>query len=171
MWWQMYNLVLVMILPREIIVAVPDDQAQFNAMEEQVYRRVAKYFRGALPVYLPTIDEDTGADDEAPAQHRKKHKGTSSKLRTADTTVVNQVAWPHKPIYTPSGQPAMYEELSSMASVNGYLAVTALESEQIKGRMLSHLQEIMEDGEAYVWSIVRSYHVNWLQHLEQVHAP
>ena len=61
----------------------------------------------------------------------------------------------------------MYYELSSMAFVNGYLSVMALESQQVKVRMLAHLQEMMEDGEAYGWPIVLSYHVAWLQHLEQ----
>ena len=33
--------------------------------------------------------------------------------------------------------------------------------------MLAHLQEIIGDREAYGWSVVRSYHMAWLQHLEQ----
>ena len=48
-------------------VAVPDDQDQFHMMEEQVHRRVAEHRRVALPAYLPTTDDDSGADDEAPA--------------------------------------------------------------------------------------------------------
>ena len=67
-------------------VAVPDDQDQFHEMEEQVHRIVAECLRGALPAYLPTTDNDSGADDETPAQPRKKNKETSGKLRTADTS-------------------------------------------------------------------------------------
>ena len=45
-----------------------------------------------------------------------------------------------------------------------------LDSDQVKERMLAHLQEMMEDGEAYNWSMARSYHVAWLQHVEQGQA-
>ena len=54
-----------------------------------------------------------------------------------------------------------------MSFVNGYLAVMAGESEKIKQLMLIHLQDLMEDGKAYGWSVVLSYQVAWLQHLEQ----
>ena len=36
--------------------------------------------------------------------------------------------------------------------------------------MLTHLKEIMEDGEAYGWLVVWSYNVAWLQHLVQEQA-
>ena len=51
-------------------------------------------------------------------------------------------------IYTFSVQPALYEEMNSMAFVNGYLSVMALEMEKVKVRILNHLQEMMEYGEA-----------------------
>ena len=56
-----------------------------------------------------------------------------------------------------------------MAFVNGYLSVMAMEMEQVKVRMLNHLQEMMEDREAYVWPAILFYHVAWLQHLEPSH--
>ena len=67
----------------------------------------------------------------------------------------------------PSRQPAIDKELRTMSCVNGYLAVMAEESEEIKQLMPTHLQDLMEDGEAYGWSMVLSYHATWLQHLEQ----
>ena len=57
-----------------------------------------------------------------------------------------------------------------MGFVNGYLTVIARETENIKDRMLSHLQELMEDGQHYGWATVRSYHVALLQNLEQGQA-
>ena len=69
----------------------------------------------------------------------------SGKLSTADTTVMLHVTWPHEVIYTPSGQPAIYDQLNNMAFVNGYLTVMAREPEQMKVRMLTHLQELFED--------------------------
>ena len=57
-----------------------------------------------------------------------------------------------------------------MFFVNGYLAVMALESEMIKQLILAHLQESIEDGEEYGWSVVLSCHAVWLQYLQQGHA-
>ena len=113
-------------------------------MEEQIHCRITQCLRVAQPAFLPTTDEESEPEDQAPAQPREKHKGTSGKLRMADTTDVNQIPWPHQLIYTPSGQPAVYEDLSSMVCVNGYLSVMPLESQDIKARMLTHLQEIMD---------------------------
>ena len=44
-----------------------------------------------------------------------------------------------------------------MYFVNGYLAVMALESEEIKQLMLAHLQELMDDGVVYGCFIVLLY--------------
>ena len=86
------------------------------------------------------MDDKSDADDVALAQVRRKPKGVSGRLCTADTTVALQVTWPHKVIYTPSGQVAVYNELDSMAFINYYLTVMARELEQIKVRMLTHPQ-------------------------------
>ena len=50
--------------------------------------------------FLHITDEESGADDEAPAQVKRKQKWTSGKLRIANTTVVNQITLPHEVIYT-----------------------------------------------------------------------
>ena len=55
-------------------------------------------------------------------------------------------------IYSPSAQLAIYDQLSSMAFVDGYLTVMAREPPHIKYIMLNHLQELMEDSEWYRWS-------------------
>ena len=150
-------------LQRHPMIAVEGNQDRFHRMEEQVRCRITEHLRGVMPVYLLTTDDDSEADGGAPAQPMKKHKGTSGNLRTDDTTVVNQVIWPHELIYTPAGQPVLYKELISMAFVNGYLSVMALESQQVKVSMLAQLQDMMEDGEAYGWPIVVSYNAAWLQ--------
>ena len=131
--------------------------------------RVAEHLRGAIPAYLPTTDDDSGHDEQTATHPLKKHKGTLGKLRMADldNIVIKQVTCPHEHIYMLSGQPAIYEELSAMFFVNGYFAVMAEESDEIEQLMLAHLQELMEDREAYGWSVVLSYHVAWLHHLEQ----
>ena len=40
-----------------------------------------------------------------------------------DCTVLKKVTWPHEVLFTPEGRPAVYEELSIMAFVGGYLIV------------------------------------------------
>ena len=54
-----------------------------------------------------------------------------------------------------------------MSFVNGYLEVLAMVKDDTKELMLSHIQELMADGEAYGWPVVLAYHAAWLQHLEQ----
>ena len=68
------------------MVAVQDDQDQFHGMEEQVCHRIIQRLRGAQPAYLPTIDDESEPGDQAPAQPRKKHRGTFGKLRMADNS-------------------------------------------------------------------------------------
>ena len=63
--------------------------------------------------------------------------------------MMNWITWPHGVLYTCTEEPAVYEEMDSMAFVNGYITVMAGETESTKFRMLIHLQEFMEDGEAY----------------------
>ena len=60
--------------------------------------------------------------------------------------------------------------MSSVLFAKGYLTVMAEEAEVVKSHMLWHLQELMEDAEAYSWTCIRSYHAAWLQQLEQGRA-
>ena len=62
-----------------------------------------------------------------------------------------------------AGQSAIYEEMSSVLFVNGYLTVMAEELEEVKSHMLRHLQELMADEKAYGWTCIISYHAAWLQ--------
>ena len=119
-----------------------------------------------MRAYLMTMDDDSADEEPATAQPRKHQKAVSGKLRTADNTVVNQITWPHELIYTPAGQPAVYEYVSPMMFVNGYLEVLARVEQDTKVQMLSHWQELMTDGEACGWPIILVYHTAWLQHLE-----
>ena len=114
-----------------------------------MYARITDRLRGEPATYLTSTDDESDAYNYSTALPRKKPKGTSDILRTADTKVVNLITWPHEMIYTHTGQEAVYEELSSMAFVNGYLCAMAMEMEQVMVRMLHDLQEMMEDGEAY----------------------
>ena len=45
---------------------------------------------------------------------------TTGNLRTADSTVLRGVTWPHEVMFTAEGKPAVYGELSVMAFMRGY---------------------------------------------------
>ena len=72
--------------------------------------------------------------------------------------MVRLVRLPHEVMYTPTAQPISYENISSMAFVDGYITVINREPLPIKKLMLAHLQELKEDGEHYGWLAVRAYH-------------
>ena len=118
-------------------------------MEEQVGTRIAEHMMIAPIVSFPTTDDDSDLEYKAQVQARRKSKAVSGRLHMAESTVMWQVTWHHKVTYTLSGQPAFYDQLDTMDFVNGYLTVMARETEKIKARMLSHLQEPMEDGQHY----------------------
>ena len=61
------------------------------------------------------------------------------------------MTWPHRVVYNSEGQIAVYEEMSSILFVNGYLTIKGEKTEEVKGHMLQHLQDLMEDAEAYSW--------------------
>ena len=75
------------------------------------------------------MDNELGSDDDVPAPAKRKVKGTLGKLCTADTTIINQITWPHKVLYMCSGEPAAYQELANMAFISGYITVMAKEPE------------------------------------------
>ena len=62
------------------------------------------------------------------------------------------------------------KNISSMAFVDGYIMVMTKELSRIRTFMLSHLQEVMEDGERYGCPAIRVCDATWLQHIEQCRA-
>ena len=56
-------------------------------------------------------------------------------LYTADTTIVNQITWPHEVSCMCLREPVVYKELDSMTFINGYITVMAREPEHMKSRM------------------------------------
>ena len=72
--------------------------------------------------------------------------------------------------YSSQGQPANYDKMSTVLSVNVFLTVMGEGTEVVSGHMPQHLHELMEDTKTYGWTSVRDYHLAWLQHLEQWRA-
>ena len=87
---------------------------------------------------------------------------TTGKLHTVESTVVMDVTSSHEVIFTSEGKLAVYGGLSVMAFVQGYLTVMNTQTPDIKKQMNDHLQDLMEDGEAYGWPVVRDFHSTWL---------
>ena len=71
------------------------------------------------------IDEEETGEEEKQPPPRRRPRIISGKLRTDETTAVNQVIWPHELVFTPDGQPVTYQNMSFMPFVNGYLSIMA----------------------------------------------
>ena len=69
----------------------------------------------------------------------------SGKTSTADNTLLRKITWPYKAVYTSSGRPSVYEEMSISLFVSGYLMVIAGEKCEVKPYMIEHLQELMDE--------------------------
>ena len=96
--------------PRDTLPPAVLDGLQ--GVEEHVRVRLTEKLWGAPSAYLP---QDSDQDGPLQISGRNRSKGVSGKLRTADTIVVHWVTWPHEVIYSPSAQPAIDDQLSSMA--------------------------------------------------------
>ena len=144
-----------------------DDHYAVHGVKDQIHAHITSCLRGASAVFLHTIEEESGSDEDALAPSRRKAKCTSGKLQPADNTVVNQITWPHE-VYTHAqvNQPHMRTWIAWVLSMY-ILTVMAMEPDHIKAKMLIHQQELIEDSVAYGWQAVHLYHAAWLQHLEQ----
>ena len=127
-------------------------------LEDTVRARIVDHQWGAPVDYLSGTDEDSDQDDPLQMVARRPKHGVSGKLRTTDNVVVKTLTWPHEVLYMPSAQPIVYESISTMAFVDGYITVMAKELPRISAIMLMHLQELIEDGGRYGWPAVRVYH-------------
>ena len=59
--------------------------------------------------------------------------------------VVSNVTWPHRVIYSSTGKPATYKELSVSAFVQEYLVVIATVDTKTKDIMAKYLEDLMSD--------------------------
>ena len=79
----------------------------------------SQHLRAAPSLYLQTTEGVSASDEEQTARTQKRKGLKSSKLHTADTMALKGITWPHKVAYTIDGQPAIYEEMSSVLIING----------------------------------------------------
>ena len=59
--------------------ATQDDQDNLHGIVEQVHARITEHLKGVPDTYLPTTDDESDANNEAPALPKKKPKGTWGK--------------------------------------------------------------------------------------------
>ena len=72
-----------------------------NIVPEKARRKLARGLRED-----PLLADDSGMDQE-PAHRRKNGKPLKSgKVRTADSTVIKRITWPHELVYSSGGEPA-----------------------------------------------------------------
>ena len=59
-------------------------------------------------------------------------------------------------VYTSTGQPAEYDQMSVTLFVSGILIVMAMDNKSTRPFMLQYLQEPMEDRELYGWEPIQT---------------
>ena len=117
--------------------------------EQFVQDRVKHQVRAAHVPALAITDDDADSEEEERPQAPRGATRTSGKLKSANTSAVHKVTWPHEYVYTPEGQPSEYECLSSMAFITGCMTTMNLQSDPIRKHMWAHLRDLMHDGECF----------------------
>ena len=123
-------------------------------------------------------DNDNGSSDssdEASTATSKKKKGKhsrkSGRAKTTEDFIIRDVPWPHYGVYKGAkNKPADYDELSLAEFVYGYVDMLRRNKKldtKTKGKMLAHLQDLMEDAISYPWSNVRNFHGVMLGEMER----
>ena len=129
-----------------------------------VRAKVASRMRGAPVMDLATIDKES---EEEPTPIPKRKTLKLGKIRTADSSVLHKVVWPHKVVYTATGKPAEYDDISIPLFISRYLTVMAMEKPSVCLLMAQHLQDLTGDTVLYEWEHAMTFHTIWLRQLEQ----
>ena len=85
-----------------------------------------------------------------------------SKIRTADSTVLKHITWPHELVYGAGSHPTVYEKLTLPLFISRYLTILETMKPAQKVAMLKYLPELMTDTEIYRWEPVHAFHAVWL---------
>ena len=93
------------------------------SIKEQVQIQVAQRMRASYASFLGNTFDESDGEEEEQLQVTRRSKIPSGTLRSADTTVVKQVLWPHELVFTHQGRPAVYKSMSSIAFINRYLTI------------------------------------------------
>ena len=95
-------------------------------MENHIWNMVEHWVSTAHAPALAITDDEMDGEEEVRSHASRGTTRTSGKLRSANTSAVHTVIWPHEYVYTPEWQPSKYESMSSMAFVTGYITIMGL---------------------------------------------
>ena len=98
-------------------------EGQSPELAQETRRQVARRLKRAPNMHMFYSDEDSDSEEEQAAPKKRRTAIKSGKVRTADTTVLKQILWPHELVYDPSGKPAAYDELPLPLFIQGYLTI------------------------------------------------
>ena len=111
--------------------------------------------------------EEYDSDDGKQKQQRHCDRGVKSgKLRTAESRIKYDLAWPHFYVHRADNSAAQYDTLSVCEFVHGYLCLIAESPATQQAVLQAHLQELMEDSITYKWPVIRGYHAIILNMME-----
>ena len=79
---------------------------------DEVQGKVASHMRGSPALQLTTMNDDSRSEEAATTPAPRKRGLKSGNIHTVDTTVLCKITWPHEVVYTCTGQPAEYENMS-----------------------------------------------------------
>ena len=75
-----------------------------------------------LPVLeVSSTDEGSLEDEGLISTHNHMKQLKSGKLKTTNSLIVHCVVWPHELVYTAKGQPAVYDSISVLLFISGYM--------------------------------------------------
>ena len=83
--------------------------------------------------------------------------------------MTKHVTWLHKVVYTMAGKALVYDEISMLCFIQGYL-ITRNREEAIRTQLSAHLKDLLADSELYGWDKVHAYHAVWLNQFKQGHV-
>ena len=111
---------------------------------DEVHAKVASCMRGSLVLQLPTMDDNSGSDDEATTPAPRK--GASNLERSVPWI---QQYFTRSPGHTRWSTQAECEKMSVTLFISGFMMVMARENNNIKPFIFQHQQELMEDADLY----------------------
>ena len=78
---------------------------------ETVRRKLIRHLRQA-PLLTECLSEVSQTDEEPGRRKKRQRALKSGKVRTADSTLMKIISWPHELMYNSGGEPVTYEQIS-----------------------------------------------------------
>ena len=103
-------------------------------------------------VVITTSESSSSEEQPAPCRKRTaKPIIKSGKVHIAFSIVSKHATWTNEVVYSAARKHTVYNDISMLLFVHGYLIVMEGERESVKEKMVIHLQELMADAELYGW--------------------